>query len=230
HEPGSGYDPDYPYDGRDDRFALFINYNGRDFRGIPIDTRVGQKDNNPQAAVDRTTVTGYYLRKFVNTTNTSATRRAYVYFRYAEILLNYAEALNELGAVPVAEVYDAINSVRRRNLDPDAEGLAALQSNDPEGNGYVQPTREEMRLRIQNERRVELCFEEHRFFDVRRWKLGDKYFNKPVTGVRITGDSAPFTYSYFTVQNRTFVDKMYRFPFAQTQLAKAPNLEQNPDW
>jgi len=230
HTPGSGYDPDYPYEGRDDRFSLFINYNGHNFRGVDIDTRVGKKDNNPQAAVDRTTATGYYLRKFVNTTNTAATRRAYVFFRYAEILLNYAEALNETMAVPSAEVYEAINSVRRRDITSETEGLAALQSTDVDGNGYVPPTREDMRLRIQNERRVELCFEEHRFFDVRRWKLGDVYFNKPVTGVRITGDSEPFTYSYFTVQNRTFSDKMYRFPFAQTQLAKAPALEQNPDW
>lgn len=227
---GSGYDPDYPYEGRDDRFALFINYHGRDFRGVLIDTRVGMKDNNPQAAVDRTTSTGYYMRKFVNTTNTAATRRAYVFFRYAEILLNYAEALNETMASPSPEVYDAINSVRRRGIAPEEEGLAILQSTDVNGNGYVEPTRDAMRLRIQNERRIELCFEEHRFFDVRRWKLGDQFFNKPVKGVKITGDEAPFSYSYFTVQNRTFSDKMYRFPFAQTQLAKAPALVQNPDW
>lgn len=154
----------------------------------------------------------------------------YVFFRYAEILLNYAEALNEIGAVPLQEVYDAVNAVRRRGLSADASGLAALQSTDAKGNGYVPPTREDMRLRIRNERRVELCFEEHRFFDVRRWKLGGQSFNKPVTGVRITGEEAPFNYTYFTVQDRTFSDKMYRFPFAQTQLAKAPLLGQNTGW
>ncbi len=230
HEPGSGYDPEYPYKGRDDRFAMFINYNDLVFRGVRIDTRVGKKDNNPQAAVDRTTATGYYMRKFLNTTNTAATRRVYVFFRYAEILLNYAEALNETGAVPSQAVYDAVNAVRRRGIRADAPGLAALQSTDKNGNGYVPPTREDMRLRIRNERRIELCFEEHRFFDVRRWKLGEQYFNKPVRGVKITGDAEPYTYTYFTVQDRTFSDKMYRFPFAQTQLAKAPSLDQNTGW
>lgn len=131
---------------------------------------------------------------------------------------------------PSIEVYEAINKVRRRDIVSDTAGLAALQSTDIEGNGYVPPTREAMRQRIQNERRVELCFEEHRFFDVRRWKLGDEYFNKPVRGVRITGDVEPFTYSYYIAQNRTFSDKMYRFPIAQTQLAKAPALKQNPGW
>jgi len=230
NSPGSGYDPTDPYAGRDDRFSLFINYHGLDFRGVDIDTREGAKDNNPTGAVDRTTVTGYYLRKFVNTENTASTRRAYVFFRYAEILLNYAEALNETMASPSAEVYEALNQVRRRDITADTLGLAALQSTDIGGNGYVEPTQEAMRERIHNERRVELCFEEHRFFDVRRWKLGEEYFNKPVTGVKITGEEAPFTYSYYTAQNRTFSDKMYRFPFAQTQLAKAPALEQNPGW
>lgn len=227
---GSGYDPNYPYNGRDDRFALFINYNGIDFRGVDIDTREGAKDNNPTGAVDRTTLTGYYMRKFVNTENTASIRRAYVFFRYAEILLNYAEALNETMPSPSIEVYDAVNKVRRRDIVSDTVGLAALQSSDINGNGYIVPTKETMRERIQNERRVELCFEEHRFFDVRRWKLGDEYFNKPVKGVKITGDIAPFTYAYYVAQNRTFSDKMYRFPFAQTQLAKAPALVQNPGW
>ncbi len=228
--PGSGYNASNPYAGRDDRLALFVNYNGLDFRGVAIDTRVGAKDNNPQTAVDRTTQTGYYLRKFVNTTNTAATRRAYVYFRYAEILLNYAEALNETQASPSIEVYNAVNSVRRRDITAAAAGLAALQSTNINGNGYVPATRDAMRLRIQNERRIELSFEEHRFFDVRRWKQGELFLNKPVSGVKITGTAAPFTYTYFTVQNRTFSEKMYRFPFAQIQLAKAPALTQNPNW
>lgn len=230
NDPLSNYDPNQPYLGRDDRFSIYINYNGHSFRGTLIDTRVGQKDNNPQVAVDRTTATGYYMRKFINTTNAAASRRVYVYFRYAEILLNYAEALNELNEVPPQEVYDAINNVRRRGIAAEADGLAILQSIDQNGNGYVAPNKAAMRKRIQNERRIELCFEEHRFFDVRRWKLGEEFLNKPVSGVKITGDTAPFTYTYFTVQDRTFSEKMYRFPFAQTQIAKAPNLEQNPGW
>ncbi len=134
--------------------------------------------------------------------------------RYAEVLLNYAEALNEAEG-PVADVYANINLVRTR------AGMPAL----PAG-----LTKDQMRLRIQNERRVELCFEEHRFFDVRRWKKGEEFFNKPVSGMRITKNGTMLTYEVFTVENRIFTDKNYRFPFQQSELNRATKLVQNPGW
>lgn len=226
----SGYRPTDPYTGRDDRLRLFINYHGNTWRGVAIDVSEGGKDNNPQNDVNRTTRTGYYLRKYLSessrysTGGTTTTRRAWVYFRYAEVLLNYAEALNETLAAPSPEVFASINLVRQR------VGLPALQSTNPNGNGYVPNNRDAMRARIQNERRVELCFEDHRFFDVRRWKKGEELFNQPVTGMRITKNGTALTYTPFVVENRIFSARMYLFPFPTAETNVATELVQNPGW
>ncbi|MNR48351.1 SusD family protein [compost metagenome] len=93
------------------------------------------------------------------------------------------------------------------------------------------PTKEELRKRIRNERRVELCFEEQRFYDVRRWKEGETTFNKAVTGMRITQvGPTTFTYTPFTVENRVFTAKNYLYPLSQNELNKAPKLGQNPGY
>lgn len=232
-DAASGYSAAAPYAGRDDRLQIFINYhyNPRNWRGTPVDVRDGAKDNNPLLDAGRTTRTGYYLRKYLSETSrygaggATNTRRAWVFFRYAEILLNYAEALNEAQG-PTAEVLAAVNRVRTR------VGLANLQTTNATGNGYVAPTKDDMRLRIQNERRVELCFEDHRFFDVRRWNKGAEFFNKPVSGMRITGASPTtgLTYTRFQVENRVFTPNMNRFPFPQQQIIINPRLQQNPGW
>jgi hypothetical protein len=87
-----------------------------------------------------------------------------------------------------------------------------------------------MRVRIQNERRIELCFEGHRFFDVRRWKLGDQFLNKPVTGINITNNAGTLTFTRFTVEQRVFQDKNYLFPFSQNDINRQPALLQNPGY
>ncbi|HEY1113764.1 MAG TPA: RagB/SusD family nutrient uptake outer membrane protein [Chitinophagaceae bacterium] len=220
-DPTSGYNEANPYASRDPRLGLTINYNTRTFKSKPVETFVGGKDGlntNVNA-----TKTGYYLRKFMNESVTwnvqsvTNSRRPWVVFRYAEILLNYAEALNEAQG-PVSDVYRYVNMVRQRT----GVNLPAL----PAG-----LTKETMRLRIQNERRVELCFEGHRFYDVRRWKLGESLFHKPVTGMRIT-KNANGTYSYqrFTVENRVFSEKNYWFPFTQNDINRQPALIQNPGY
>lgn len=217
----SGYSETNPYAGRDPRFGLTINYNTRTFKSKPVETFVGGKDGlniNVNA-----TKTGYYIRKFMNEAVTwnvqsvTNSRRPWVVFRYAEILLNYAEAINEAQG-PVADVYRYVNMVRARA----GVALPAL----PAG-----LTKDAMRLRIQNERRVELCFEGHRFYDVRRWKLGETYLNKPVTGMRITKTtSGGYTYERFTVENRVFTAKNYWFPFSQNDINRQPALVQNPGY
>lgn len=166
------------------------------------------------------TKTGYYMRKFLYdaanwaVNSASNVRRPWVHFRYAEVLLNYAEALNEVMG-PVTDVYTNVNLVRTR------AGMPVLP---------VGLSKDQMRLRIQNERRVELCFEEHRFFDVRRWKKGEDFFNKPVSGMRITKIGTAFTYEVFQVENRIFTEKNYRFPFPQSELNRTTKLQQNPGW
>jgi len=218
-DPTSGYNKNDPYTNRDTRLGLFIMYNGSIFKSPKVvETFVGGKDNIITNV--NTTKTGYYMRKFLYdaanwaVNSTSNLRRPWVHFRYAEVLLNYAEALNEAQG-PIADVYTYINQVRTR------AGMPGL----PAG-----LTKDAMRLRIQNERRVELCFEEHRFFDVRRWKKGEEFFNKPVSGMVITKTGNTFTYQVVPVENRVFTEKNYRFPFPQNELNKATKLQQNPGW
>jgi starch-binding outer membrane protein, SusD/RagB family len=221
-DPTSGYNPQQPYLNRDPRLGLFIVYNGSIFKtgtlSRAVETFDGGLDNvqtNPNS-----TKTGYYMRKFLsesatfNVPSAAQRRRPWIYFRYAEILLNYAEALNE-AAGPTSDVYTYINMIRVRAGLP---GLPLGLSQD------------EMRQRIRNERRVELCFEEQRFYDVRRWKIGEATFNGPVHGMHITKTGTTLTYNPFVVENRVFTAKNYLFPISQTELNKAPALEQNPGY
>lgn len=216
-DPTAGYNPNNPYTLRDPRLALVVNYNGRLFKNRAVETFVDGADGLNKNV--NATKTGYYMRKFLSeavtwnqATNTSA-RRPWVVFRYAEILLNYAEALNESKG-PVADVYKYVNLVRQRT----GIGMPAL----PAG-----LTKEQMRDRIQNERRVELCFEGHRFYDIRRWKQGD-LLNKPVTGMSIIKtNTGTFTYTRFQVEQRVFTEKNYLFPFSQNDINRQPALIQN---
>jgi len=187
------------------------------FKSIAVETFVGGKDGlNKNVNATRT---GYYMRKFLSesvtwnqASNTSA-RRPWVVFRYAETLLNYAEALNEAQG-PVADVYKYVNAVRQRAGIAMPVLLAGL-------------TQAQMRDRIRNERRIELCFEGHRFFDLRRWKLGDTYLNKPVTGMRIINTAGVLTFTPFEVEKRVFTDKNYLYPFSQNDINRQPAVIQN---
>jgi len=217
-DPTSGYNAANPYADRDPRLSHFIIVNNSSFKSKAVEIFEGGKDNVPTNI--NNTKTGYYMRKFLSESaywgpgTAGNVRRPWVIFRYAEVLLNCAEALNEAQG-PVAEVYTYMNQLRSRATMP---ALPAGLSKDA------------MRTRIRKERQVELCFEDHRFFDVRRWKIGEQVFNRPVTGMRITRSGTTFTYNRFTVENRVFNSKMYRFPFPQSELNKVTKLVQNPGW
>ena len=218
-DPTSGYNAANPYLNRDPRLTQFIVLNGSTFKTgsltRAVETFDEGKDNLSMNV--NTTKTGYYLRKFLsesasfNVTGPASIRRPWVIFRYAEILLNHAEALNEASG-PSLQVYGSVNLVRAR------VGMPAL----PTG-----LTQSQMRDRIRNERQVELCFEEHRFFDVRRWMLGETLFNIPVKGMKITKNGTVLTYTPFVVENRTFESKHYLYPISQSEVNKAPKLQQN---
>lgn len=228
----SGYAATNPYLNRDPRLGFAVMYNGSTFKSKTVDTYAGGKDAigvNVNA-----TKTGYYMRKFLaeaavwNTSANTAVRKPWIIFRYAEILLNYAEALNEAqGTAALSEVLKSVNLIRART----GVAMPALQTTNPTAAGYIAPTKDAIRQRIHNERLVELCFEEHRFFDVRRWKEAETTFNKPVTGINVTKTPAgTFTYQVFTVENRVFTAKNYLYPIAQVELNKAPALKQNPGY
>lgn len=217
-DPRSGYDPQNPYKSRDSRMAYTVTYNGLKFAGTDVETFVGGKDGlniTPTA-----TKTGYYMRKFIDQnldlSMGQTRRRPWIIFRYAEILLNYAEAMNEYLDAPDDNVYNAINQVRKR-------------AKIPQLNKRMNLTKEEMRARIHNERRVELAFEEHRFWDVRRWDE-TSVFNAPVHGVRITIDGDKTNYEYFEVENRVFDSKLRYYPIPQKEIQKNPALKQNAGW
>jgi starch-binding outer membrane protein, SusD/RagB family len=165
--------------------------------------------------------TGYYLRKYVqeslNITQNNTAAHSWIFFRYPEIYLNYAEALNEWspGNADIKIYYDRVRNRTGVAMPPLPAGLSQSAVRD----------------KIRNERRVELAFEEHRFWDVRRWMLGTTVFNAPLRGVNITL-TAPSTFTYvpFTVENRVFQPKMYLYPIPQTDLNISPLLVQNPQW
>ncbi|MDQ8005336.1 MAG: RagB/SusD family nutrient uptake outer membrane protein [Pedobacter sp.] len=223
------YSESNPYLNRDPRLGLTINHNGRIFKGRAVQTFVGGADGLNRNI--NATKTGYYMRKFLseaatwNQQSNTLARRPWVVQRYAEILLNYAEALNEAqGIAAVTEVLRVVNLIRARS----GVGMPALQTTNPAGNGYVALTQVAIRERIHNERRVELCFEGHRFYDVRRWQQGELFLNKPVTGMRITIDgSGAIFYDRFTVENRVFQPKNNLYPFSQNTVNRQPALIQN---
>jgi hypothetical protein len=156
-EESGMFDPGHPYDNRDKRFYASITYDGALWKGGTIYTRLGIPNNKNQFGLTGATRTGYYLRKKVNPAivpGVSSGQNSIVW-RYAEILLNYAEAQNEVLTVPDQSIYDAINKLRQRGGLPDLPtGL----------------TKDQMRERIRHERRIELAFEGKRFFDICRWR------------------------------------------------------------
>lgn len=214
NDPTSGYDPQSPYTNRDSRLDKSILHQGSVYKaGIIIETFRGGNTNN-SSRLD-SSKTGYGLLKLVDTSKYGAAGGAdndWIFLRYAEVLLNYAEAQNE-AVGPDASVYDAINQVRARSGQP---GLTA---------GLSQTA---MRDAIRNERRVELCFEEHRFFDVRRWKLGMTYFREAIRKVQIERTSGgTLIYSYPQWETRDYKEFQDRLPIPQSEMDKNGQLIQN---
>ena len=222
-EAGSGYNAADPYKNRDPRFYLTIFHNGFTWLGSPIETFIGGK-NNTRIGVGTGTKTGYFMRKFM-TTSGSATAFSnathnFPIFRYAEILLNYAEAQNEALTAPDASVYKAVNDIRKRG---GITGVFAVGSLD----------KAQMRTLIRNERRIELAFEEHRFWDIRRWKIAETVLNGTLKGMKIVQNpDKTLTYDpNDVVQTVTFdAVKMYLYPVPYVEIQKNNALVQNQGW
>jgi hypothetical protein len=228
-DPASGYNPQQPYIGRDPRLTATVLYDSAIFRGRPMQLYTGGMDITISGSILAAwiTQTGYYLKKFTDETiNLSDATNAnssqnWILFRYAEVLLNYAEAQNE-AVGPDASVYSAVNLIRQRAGMPNlATGLSQTQ----------------MRNAIRHERRIELAFEDHRYWDVKRWKLATTLFSSatnPIKRMTITRNATTGVKTY-TVSNlpvtRNFIDKHYLFPLPLTELTKPGNkMIQNPGW
>jgi hypothetical protein len=160
---------------------------------------------------------GYYLRKFIDPNVVHEYAAAggnqeapWHFFRYAEVLLNYAEACIELGQDGEAKTY--LNKLRNRAGMPDLTETGAA-----------------LRERYRNERRIELVFEQHRYFDVRRWMIAPTVLNRNANGIVITQPLAgPVTYTRNKIQDRSWNNKMYFLPISRDEVNRNKELVQNP--
>jgi starch-binding outer membrane protein, SusD/RagB family len=225
NEAGSGYNASAPYTARDPRMNAIIFYNmGPKWLGKDIETFEGGKDKPNVANVPVQTKTGYYLRKFLGdfTNGSSYSNQSHNFpiFRYAEILLNYAEALNEMNRVE--DAVTQLNLVRKRaGIKPGANNRYGIK---------VGINQTEMRDIIRNERRVELAFEEHRFWDVRRWKIADQALNGAINGMKITKTGTTYTYQVQQVGTMVFQNRLYHMPIPYDETTKNLKLIQNEGW
>ncbi len=212
-----------PYEGLDPRFALTVVKNGDEWptngaQKKPIETFIGGFNGAPKYGA---TPTGYYLKKYVDgscvTTadNQTFRRHTWILFRLGEMYLDYAEAVfNATGSANDATygmtANQAVNMLRNRK-----DIQMPLFTED--GDAWV--------ARYERERLVELAFENHRFWDVRRWKKGAQYFKS----IQVASISSDKQLTRSTV-NRQWDDKYYFYPIPQSERKKNPNLTQNPGW
>ena len=243
----SGYDPKNPYANRDPRFSDDIIYNGVTFRKSEIIT--GTYPNEKGETYDNwnntstSTRTGYYMRKLLRddvspAASGSSITQYHIYprIRYTEIFLAYAEAANDawgpMGTIPGGvdcSAYDVIKAIRERaGLATDAIGMPL-----PEGDTYLEECAKDqskMRDLIRNERRIELCFENKRFWDLRRWQMP---LNEPIKGMLITRneETLELTYTIEEVEKREY-DSSYQWygPIPKGEVLKWSNLMQNRGW
>lgn len=230
-DPGSGYDPQHPYVGRERRFYKWIVYDGAPYKmdwmsaQDTIYTRIDKVRpslNQIDFASTDVSNTAYYFKKKLNPRNRPATGLSganYIYFRYAEVLLGYAEAQNE-AVGPDASVHAAMNAIRARvNLPDLPAGLS----------------QSEMRDAIRQERRVELCFENKRFQDIIRWKIADQVLTVDLHGMKIENtkpdNSGTWVYTPVALNHpHGFKLRQYMHPVPQSALAQNHKLVQTPGY
>jgi len=220
-EEGSNYDPAKPYLNRDPRFYKTIIYHESTWQGVKMDLST----TTPQFPAG-TFMTGYFVRKYVpeeiKKASTTTAYHNWIFFRLAEMYLNYAEAMNEVDG-PTTQVREAINTVRARS------GVIAIP-------GDLTGDKKSMRTRIQRERAIELSFEEHRWWDARRWSTGEggelatKWFGGPFNRMVITKSGNTVTYKeevYFTRIYQPY-NNLYQIPLGE--MYKNPLFVQNPGY
>jgi starch-binding outer membrane protein, SusD/RagB family len=222
-DPASGYDPQNPYAGREKRFYESIVYDGSEWLGdiFVMKQGVGSLNATDLNNSSISTRTGYYIRKGINPQYAGAQNNGnsahWIIFRYAEVLLSYAEAQNE-AVGPDQSVHDAINAVR------DRVDLPALPANLNQA---------QMRIAIHQERRVELAFEEKRLPDLLRLKLAEVKLNGTVHAMKIEMVGNKWVYTVVPAGGgNKFFDpaKHYVLPIPQSAIDKNPQLEQNPNY
>ncbi|AIY15188.1 RagB/SusD family nutrient uptake outer membrane protein [Cellulophaga baltica] len=224
---GSIYDPANPNANREMRYYADLNYQGAQFRGRTVDYALADTPSattpdgpdSPNGIVEgigvnqeHSSKTGYNIRKFQDESLTAPTdiaaQRPFILYRLAEIYLNYAEAQAELGNDDSARIF--VNKISSRALQP-----------------AITAAGEELKEAIKRERRIELAFEGHNFFDERRW-MNEEHLGFPIQG--LTWTKAPdgtLSNTEYTVVTRPWFQKHYYLPIPATEVEKAPSLLQN---
>ena len=223
HNTTTGTDSVPPYSKLEPRFAASILYNGSSWKGRTIESYVGGTDGwctwFVDSSPDGRTTTGYYLRRLVDENHhfsvTQNSTQPWTVIRYAEVLLNYAEACYQTKDYTDANA--AIRKIRAR------VGLP-----------YTDKSSTELMAAIRQERKVELAFEGQYYWDMRRWGLAESAFSDYRThGLKIVkNDDGTFTYTYVETdtKDREFPSKMYRFPLPQSEISNNSAVSQFADW
>lgn len=226
------YDPQKPYANRDERFAANVLYSGAELWGRQVEYFVGGKDY-PASVGNKGCYTGFGMYKHIDPNARPFTPIVNTYhdwpvLRLAEVYLIYAEAMNEyLGgndddSCNDDTIYQAVNAVRAR-----ANQKQIVSGSLSKG---------QMRELIHRERTVELCFENKRYFDLRRWREAEVVLNQPVHGAKVVKNGENIEYIYevdgkpIELEKRVFPMKMYFHPIPQSELNKNTKLEKNPGW
>lgn len=222
----TGYDANNPYANRDPRLDKTVFFNGVSWLSRGVETFNGGRDRPGGAVVQ--TKTGYYMSKFMGNfaTGTAYSNQTHNFpiFRYADVLLMFAEAKNEVdgpGAI-TDSVYNYIKAIRSRG------GIIAGTAPNTYGvSGSL--TTAQMRELIRNDRRVEMAFEEQRFWDLRRWKIAEAIYNKPLHGMRITKIGSALNYQIEALGTpfQFIAPRMYRYAIPYSEVSKNTNLIQN---
>lgn len=240
-ETGSGYDPAHPYENRDPRLAGTIITNNAVFQGLPVEIwygteRNGQIDVKTSTGVGKdgmglhpdVTKTGYYIRKYLYDASAPLFTQKYysgqdcIIFRLGEIYMNAAEAAVEMGNDADARGY--VQPVRAR------AGL--LQNLD-----FATYSGTQLRDRIRNERKVELAFEDHRYWDLRRWHIAEQALSIQVLGdkpLRHIDAAGNVTFTYETINaepmKMNFYSRQYYLPIGRDRVNNNPKLLENPGY
>ena len=230
YEMKNGGEPNQkdPYTGRDPRFAMTIAVNGDKWLNTDPETSEIYTGGRDAAPVPYATPTGYYVKKYVDgatdisaSTSSGGKRHSWITFRLGEFLLNYAEAtFKYFGSADIKDAEltmtarEAVNKVRKRTGVDMPDFPEGMSSSD-------------FWSRYKNERMVELAFEGHRFWDVRRWKEGGFTSIGRMLITKNSDDSFTYTRS---IKALVWDDKMYFYPIPDSEIRKNPNLKQNPGW
>ena len=216
----SGYTDQNMWKNRDPRLAASVLYQGSEWNGRAINVIYGQSDN--PIGNQNVTPTGYYVRKYIPETilssNHSGTaKRLWRIFTYSEILLSYAEALNEADyAGNKSLVCNLLDQIRHRG------GIIGNVANRADLNSQTA-----MRNFIHKERTIELAFEEHRWWDVRRWNVAGEALGRDIYGIDVAADG---TITRKVAQQRKWQDKFYLYPIPEAEVWKIGQDFQNEGW